>query len=203
MHTYLVQTEFASKMLISLIHEESNYLNELQIKQSDLQQRYQELYQQFLGQDLDLDGNYSDAQIMRSYATQYKYYESMVLPLNIKIQDVQLSIAIKEESIKALCGALLQIAKQGISIVHQGLGNAPNGRIIKGQPLKNIIWQARNQSMHFEDGRYRQGVIDCFQLLNIPLSNTNLAKEIINLLEWDCYEAYIADMVQILIEGED
>lgn len=71
------------------------------------------------------------------------------------------------------------------------------------QPIKNIIWQARNQSMHFEEGRYNTNVKSCFEQLNIPLANENLAKEIIDLLEWNSYEQYFSDMAQILSEGDE
>lgn len=56
---------------------------------------------------------------MQSYIVQHKYYESQISPIDEEIQATQLAIVAKEESIKALSGALLQIAKQGISIVHQ------------------------------------------------------------------------------------
>lgn len=49
-----------------------------------------------------------------------------------------------EDSQKSLSGALLQIAKQGISIVHCGLANCPSGRSIGTNAIKKVIWQARN-----------------------------------------------------------
>ncbi|WP_225340448.1 hypothetical protein [Lysinibacillus capsici] len=203
MHQYITQTEYAVSNLISLIHSEANQLNDLQNKKAKLQVHHKELYERFLGQDSDPDGNYSDTQIMQSYIVQFKFYESNISPINKAIHETQLAIAAKEESIKALSGAILQIAKQGISIVHQQLVNAPNGRLIMEQPIKNIIWQGRNQSMHFEEGRYSTHVKDCFEQLNIPLTNENLAKEIIDLLEWNSYEQYCSDMTQILSERDE
>lgn len=193
MHPYITQTEYAASNLISLIHSETNQLNDLQNKKSKLQVHHNELYQRFLGLDSDPDGNYVDAQIMQSYIVQHKYNESQISPIDKKIQATQLATVAKEESIKALSGALLQIAKQGISIVHQRLKNAPNCRLIMEQPIKNIIWQ----------GRYNIHVKGCFEQLNIPLANENLAKEIIDLLEWNSYEQYCSDMAQILSEGDE
>lgn len=117
MHPYITQTEYAASNLISLIHSETNQLNALQNKKSKLQVHHKEFYQRFLGQDSAPDGNYSDAQIMQSYIVQHKYYESNISPIDKEIHETQLAIVAKEESIKALSGALLQIAKQGISIV--------------------------------------------------------------------------------------
>jgi hypothetical protein len=34
---------------------------------------------------------------------------------------------------------------------------------IGDQPVKNIIWERRNQSIHFEEGGYKANVIRCFQ----------------------------------------
>jgi len=201
MHSYLIQTEYAVHSLIELIHKETNKLNGLLMEKNKLKKHYDVLYQRFLGQELDPDANYSDAQIMQAYIQQYKYYESHFLPVIRAIKEKQDDIAAKEESLKALSGALLQIAKQGISIVYQRLENAPNGRLIREQPIKNIIWQARNQSMHFEEGRYSTHVRECFEQLNIPLANENLAREIIELLGWNCYENYYSDMVHVLNEG--
>ena len=48
--------------------------------------------------------------------------------------------------------------KQGISIVHGGLGAAPNGRMIGSQPLKEVIWQGRNQGFHWAEQSFHPPV---------------------------------------------
>lgn len=68
-----------------------------------------------------------------------------------QIERLKNLIDAKSFTISSLCGALLQISKQGISIVHRGLGSCPNGRSIGNEALKNIILQWRNQSMHYEE----------------------------------------------------
>src|SRR4051794_20405960 len=48
-----------------------------------------------------------------------------------------------------IAGAILQIAKQGLSLSHGPLGNCPAGRGIGSQTLSTVIWQGRNQAMHY------------------------------------------------------
>lgn len=101
----------------------------------------------------------------------------------------------------SLAGAVLQIAKQGISSVHGGLASCPSGRTIgTSELLKNVIWQARNQSMHFEESNYHSNVQRCFANLvsdfgsHLTLGTHNLALTILDTLGWDNYVSYETDM---------
>ncbi|MCP3176339.1 hypothetical protein MJO47_04425 [Desulfuromonas sp. KJ2020] len=57
-------------------------------------------------------------------------------------------------------------------------------------PLHEIIWQARNQALHWEEGRYRPPVVDCFESLAREDSVfgqyncRSLAYEVVLLLKW-------------------
>lgn len=103
-----------------------------------------------------------------------------------------------------LAGALLQIAKQGISCVYSRLSNCPDGRAIgTNETLKNVIWQARNQSMHYEEANFSQSVVRCFNNLkndfgdDFHLDNQNLAYSIIKILGWNSYKNYKNDMMSL------
>ena len=105
----------------------------------------------------------------------------------------------------SLAGAVLQIAKQGISATHGGLASCPNGRIVGStEPIKNIIWQARNQSMHYEESNYHNNVQSCFANLvsdfgsYLNLGNTNHALAILDLLGWAEYNTYESDIATLL-----
>ena len=117
-----------------------------------------------------------------------------------EIKENELLLSTIEFSLSIIAGSLLQIAKQGISIVHNGLKNCPNGRFIGNEPLKNIIWQGRNQTIHFEEGIYSKSVCNCFQNLetafgvNFNLGNRNLALEVVTLLRWKSYKNYENDL---------
>ncbi|MEK4150005.1 hypothetical protein NST02_23460 [Robertmurraya sp. FSL W8-0741] len=198
MNPYIVQTEYAVTNMFNLLNNEQNNLSKLKQIQSHLDKQHQILYDDFYRKDLDPDENFTEQQMMQAFTTQASFYEARLEPIHREIEKTQQLIVAQQESIKALSGAILQIAKQGISIVHGGLSNCPNGRFFNNEPIKNIIWQGRNQSMHFEEGRFNHPVVSCFQNIGIPLTNKNLAKEIINLLNWKSYKDYEADMTLLL-----
>lgn len=124
--------------------------------------------------------------------------------LEVELAATEATIANKQISIQAICGALLQIAKQGVSMVHGGPDNAPDGRYVQGPALKTIIWQGRNQSQHFEDKRgFMQPVIDLFAELEQNCGDSfslgkhagkSLAKQVIHLLGWTDFEQFHSDM---------
>jgi hypothetical protein len=94
-------------------------------------------------------------------------------------------------SAAALAGALLQFAKQGLSLVHGNRQNCPNGRQIGSQVLRDIIWQGRNQASNWESGQLQSQVIKFFQTLAqeqdpkfSDYNKRNLAMEIIESLGW-------------------
>ncbi|QXE23648.1 hypothetical protein B6N60_02338 [Richelia sinica FACHB-800] len=125
-----------------------------------------------------------------------------------QIEQLKNLIDAKSFAISSLCGALLQISKQGISIVHRGLGSCPNGRSIGNDVLKNIIWQGRNQSMHYEENNPNQAVKNCFQNLETSFGSEfsltlhpseNFAQKIvIKVLGWNEYQVYEQDMISLL-----
>jgi hypothetical protein len=67
--------------------------------------------------------------------------------------------------------------------------------------LKEIIWQARNQAFHWEDGSFHEPTTKCFEHLatNVDpvfaqFKDRSLAFEIIGLLGWNNAEAFFTDM---------
>lgn len=80
-------------------------------------------------------------------------------------EDLQAQIAVHAFAEASLAGTLLQYAKQGMSIVHGPLSKVPDGRLIGSQALKEVIWQARNQTMHWEEGKLHPPVVQCFETL--------------------------------------
>ncbi len=110
-------------------------------------------------------------------------------------------LAAREFSRSSLAGTLLQYAKQGISIAHRELAACPEGRLVGRQPLKQVIWQGRNQALHWEDGNPHPPVRRCFDTLAADgdlvftgYTARNLAFEVIRLLGWESYEAFARDL---------
>ena len=120
----------------------------------------------------------------------------------IKITD---NISFHENSERILSGAILQFAKQGISIVHKNPKNCPPGRKVGSQDLRNVIWQARNHAMHYEESpKHKPEVLECFKTLELDFGpqfslyahpGVNLSKEVVEVLSWHGFETFREDML--------
>jgi hypothetical protein len=126
----------------------------------------------------------------------------------MRLSSLEAEVVDKAASLSALAGALLQIAKQGLSLVYgERKSDCPDGRSIGSQSLKEVIWEERNQAVHYESGDYRQPVVDCFAKLarefdpEFDLAANRrrcLAKEVVALLGWQDYSTYRRDMEGLL-----
>jgi hypothetical protein len=103
-------------------------------------------------------------------------------------------------SAAALGSALLQIAKQGISSVHGG-PLSPAGRQIGSQGLNVVIWEARNQAMHWEAEDARDRMKACFESLARDFDpkygeyrERSLAFDVVDLLGWRTVDAFNDDL---------
>ncbi|HRP68663.1 MAG TPA: hypothetical protein PLY93_03960 [Turneriella sp.] len=204
MNPYIIAIEFCSRVLIENIFQEENRIEQLRKDLIQAEQRARNSEFDFNNESMLEDPN--ELKLQKSYIAAMRGREN-VSNLSNQVKELELTILAKQVSINSLAMALLQTAKQGISIVHQNLQNCPNGRLVKkSEYLKNIIWQGRNQAMHYEEGNYNQDVIQCFNNLSLVdptldlqrYGNKSKAKEIIDLLDWRTYEAYEQDMNSIL-----
>lgn len=204
MHQYILDTEYAVRGIINLITAE-----EIQVAQ--LYERHEGLISKeiYLSKSLQ-DAPYNDDIIpVQEQAIAVALYDTRkdLADLKREIMKLQKSIEAKSVSLDALCGGLLQIAKQGISIVHGGLSGCSDGRSIGAEKLKNIIWQARNQSMHYEEGNFKSTLIDCFTKLESSFGDKfsltlnigkNLAHDVIQELGWKDYSKYESDIQSLI-----
>lgn len=204
MNSYITDTSYSISELIKLIFEEENTLNVAIGSRDRLMAKVEFYHNEYTSKDLHED--YDEMHVMHDFSVMAQARQSTDQIL-FEIRTLQTSIDAKEFSLRALSGAVLQIAKQGISITHGSLGVCPNGRFIGSESLKNVIWQARNQSMHFEDGNPHPSVRSCFQNLENDfglqfslLANPpeNLARHVVQLLGWKEYSAYEQDMNSII-----
>ena len=211
MITYLKNVEYAIKNIFLAINYDADELKKLLNEYENLVRKPEALRQ--FGHEMDYCNNNSAMRAM-SYFYQAEMAEkerdSKLPKLNTLIQETTDSINIHKESVSILCGSMLQFAKQGISISYpvetKGLPETcPPGREIGSECLSNIIWQARNHAIHYEESpNHNQSVKDCFSNLEnefgekLSLSKNpgmNLSKEIIdNILKWSTYEAFENDM---------
>lgn len=131
---------------------------------------------------------------------------------NRDVESLRKSFDTKKFSINCLSSTLLQIAKQGITTTfpapkaQQSFERCPNGRSVGSQPLKIVLRQARNQSMHYdEENSMTQWLNDCFDNLTqefgkqfADYQKTNKAFEVIKLLNWRSFANFKMDMMSFV-----
>jgi len=121
---------------------------------------------------------------------------------NLEHEQLVHRVDARQFSTAALSGSLLQFGKQGISLQYgKKRAGCPEGRIVAGIPLAELIWQARNQALHWEDGSFHEPTTQCFEVLSNNLGPTfatfkerSLAFEVVELLGWNEVAAFVADM---------
>lgn len=211
MHQYLVETGNTVRNLLEMICHESSLIKEQASILHESIVKFKTIGHEFNSADLNED--LSDSNIMAAY---FRMANSASCADEIKsnITRVQALIGAHQLTIQNLCGSILQIAKQGITLVHGSflardsytIGTPP-GRIIAPLTSRDIIWQACNQTIYYKEGNYPQPVIDLFTELEAShgpqfslnrYSGQSRAKQIIQLLEWLNYKTYISDMQLLL-----
>lgn len=204
MHQYIIDTEYASKHLVQLATEEENKLKELAEKLRGVEAQFR--VNQWDYESSDLNEDFSDAYVMAAFGRMASVAQQNEA-LKIEFATIQTSIGSHQQAIQAIAGSILQIVKQGISIVHGSLVAAPDGRKIGTASLKDVVWQARNQAIHYEEGKFRKDVTDLFAILEreqgaefslAKYPNQSRAKQVITLLGWTDYAAYVSDMQSLL-----
>lgn len=204
MHRYLQDTEFACQNLFRLATDEENHLKSLVAELPPLEQQLK--VHQWDFETSDLNDDFSDAYVMAAFGRAARAGQE-VQRLKGQVAELQASVGVRQHSVQAIAGAILQIAKQGISLVYGAPGGAPAGRMLGSLALRDIIWQARNQSMHYEEGVFKKALVDLFSTLEaeqgLQFSLTahakqNRAKQVLNSLGWENYDAYLRDMRALL-----
>ncbi len=205
MHQYLQDTEYAVRNLIQLAHAEEDQLRALLAKLEAMKPQIKVLEWDF--ESSDLNDDFSDVYVIGAFSRMAQA-RTEANNLQGQIASLQASIGTRQQAIQAISGSILQVAKQGISLVHGGLKPAPEGRFIGTASLKSIIWNARDQAMHFEEGIPRNPAVRAlFSILEAEQGSEfslaahlhqSRARQVINLLGWREYSAYVADMSSLL-----
>ncbi len=198
---YLTEIRHAVETVVAEIYREQDILATTRAELAALTAATDDGYRraEFLAMNPDLDDDGLGTAIR--WDTYFgvdkdRYYK------NAEYEEVVQRVAARQFSIAALSGSLLQYGKQGISL-HYGKkrSGCPDGRIVASIPLNEIIWQARNQALHWEDGSFHEPTTKCFEHLatNVDavfaqFQDRSLAFEIIGLLGWNNAEAFFTDM---------
>lgn len=205
MNFYIAETEYAAQNLLELALREEMALKECREKFGVVNSEFQAHRWDF--ETSDVNDDFSDRYIMGAHARMANAGRK-AMELQTEMARLRQLITTRVAAIQALVGAILQIAKQGISIVHGARENAPPGRIIGSVPLRDVIWYGRNQALHFEEPA-KPPTARCFKALAADFGDVFLlerhpgqsrAKEVLNLLGWSTYQNYVEDMQSLLRE---
>lgn len=206
MNKYLADTQYAAKGLIELyVHEILAYkkANRTFVASAE---KVKDWNAQFEGKDLLQEAR--KLPLLQSLCDMEKNTEQLSESAK-KLFILEDIFKTRQFALQTLCGALLQIAKQGISVTYatEWEAKCPVGRAIGRETIRNIIWQGRNHSLHYEENKPRDAVRQCFANLEASFDarfslssqpSTNLAAHVIDVLKWHSYEAYEADMSALL-----
>lgn len=137
-----------------------------------------------------------------------EYDNASIIYSDKKVADAREALFLIHTASEAAASAVLQIAKQCVSMAWPiGEHKFNKGRLVGSQPLSSVIWHARNQALHFEDGKSYPATKKCLNLLqselgldisNLKSKPRSLAKDIFKLLEWHSYVNFADDMKALL-----
>lgn len=198
---YLTEIHHAVETIVSEIYCEQNVLSETRAELAALTAATDHGYRraEFLLMNPDFDDEGLGAAI---HWDTYFDVDKDRFYKKAEYDEINQRVAARQFSIAALSGSLLQFGKQGISL-HYGKKRigCPDGRIVYGIPLNEVIWQARNQALHWEEDYFHDPTTKCFEHLAAKadpvfgqFKDRSLAFEIIQLLGWNNTEAFFADM---------
>ena len=201
MHPYLRDTEYAAQNLIRLAMDEALHLDALSKELSRAEERVK--LHQWDFQTSDLSEDFSDAYVMAAFGRAARSAQEAD-QLRREVVALQASIGSHQQATQAIAGAILQIAKQGLSLVFGGMAGVPKGRKIGSLHITDIIMQGRNQSLHHEERAFRQPVVEVFRVLELEQGERfslskhpgqNRARQVAELLGWTSYAAQDMEML--------
>jgi hypothetical protein len=129
-----------------------------------------------------------------------------------KVEATEQALRAFNYSANILAGSILQIAQQGMSFVHSKIQTYPHlGRKVAGVDMRDLVWQGRNQAMHYETTAKRADWRDVFGILDkakpgrfsLEPPYESRAKDIFELLGWQSHAVYEADMRTLLLGNQD
>ena len=217
MADYLAETRHAVEGLLPLVWQEQDTLSgrkeqlaERKAELTRLERRVRDEYANaaWLLNNPELDDE--GIGILRHWDNYFgpdkeRYYLDQQIPgMQAAVELLEASVEAHRFSVDALAGAVIQVAKQGMALVHGGKP-APVGRLIgSSQQLSEVIWLSRNQALHWEEQGFRQPVADCFTTLASEVSQAlseyrtrSMALDIIALFGWREFKDFEDDLLSV------
>jgi hypothetical protein len=134
-----------------------------------------------------------------------RYHLDQQIPgMQSAVESLEASVEAHRFSIDVLASTVIQIAKQGISHVHRSRPAAVGRLIGSSQHLSEVIWEARNQALHWEERNPHPPVVACFTALAgevdqvfADFRDRNMAFDIVVMLGWRAFEDFEHDMLSV------
>lgn len=205
MASYLLGSEHATRSALDAATIDVTARNVLKAEVERLERQVQRDYSK--AHELMNDPNFGDEDGIGTglYWETYFGTDKERHEKSLSLDEANEQLLTKQFSVDLLHGAILQFGKQAISWTHGGdLSKCPNGRMIAGVCLKDLIWEGRNQALHFEGFSHdppRKRIVDVFSAVAsnghpgfADYTKRNLAGEVVALLGWTTYENYRRDL---------
>lgn len=201
MKIWVAESAHATTSLIPLIWGEHDAVEAAAMKLHTLEQDTERGYRQSAAFMDDID---DEGLATAIYWDTYFGPDKERHHAEVELEGIRATLDARSASRNSIAAAMLQIAKQGLSAVHGGLTAIPPGRTLHGVELRQIIWQGRNQAMHWEEGQPHKGVIDCFDALKAAAdpafgeyATRSLAFDVVALLGWRDQTTFEADLLTL------
>jgi len=197
---FLSDSEHALSHLFDAIGEYGKILSDSQITVEKLKKSQDFLSDLFMYRDQwSPNANHHYAQYMKRTEALEKEKVEAAKGTDEKIESALLRIGSTVESMSSLAAAVLQIAKQAISLSHSGKPSLPLVRKIGSQSIIEVIWEGRNHGMHWDEGAHRAKVKAMLDALVLDMgitieAKTNNCLSILGALEWKCSADAISDL---------
>jgi len=201
---YVNEIEFAVHGLIPILWSERNRLRALESKIEGLSAAVRANYE--AAESIAMNAEDADDVMLATgrYWENYFGDDKELYAQDEERKKLVDEVAAHALSIGAVAGSLLQYAKQGISLVHGSLASGPNGRLVGSQPLKSVIWQGRNQAIHWEEGHPHAATEQSFETLKQDFggrfnnyNTANMSVEVVDVLGWRDFKTFRDDMMSM------
>ena len=199
---YLQEMQHAVETVIGEISREHQIVADLQAELAPLNAATEDGYSraEFLARNPDLDDEGLGTAI---YWDTYFGVDKQRFHKAYELEEATQKLNAHRLSVAALAGSLLQYARQGIALQYGNeRAGCPDGRIVAGMSLHEVIWQGRNQAIHWEEGGFRKPVIQCFERLAEQVgpvfdeyTDRNMAYEVIEVLGWKSFDNFATDLL--------
>ncbi len=120
-----------------------------------------------------------------------------------RLKDALASIGATVESMSALAGTVLQIAKQVLALRFTRKPTLPSARKVGSQSIVELIWEGRNHAMHWDEAEPKPRLKKMLDTLSADLRTKLQVREnnslsILGALGWQSPEQVIADLSDLV-----